>query len=220
MLGRKCRICGNKLEKDYRFCPYCGTDFKKEKEERAFGMLGRGDESFFNEMKMPFGFNRLFSSLLKEVDKQFKELDKQIPADKKSVKIKPTSGISISISAIDGQNPQIRINGFLPEFNKEQKFEEKIKPLKITPEQEKKLSSLPRKEAETRVRRLSNKLVYEIELPGVKNMRDVSINRLENSIEIKAFSDKEVYFKLLPVSLPVLNHKLEEGKLILELMAR
>ena len=50
-------------------------------------------------------------------------------------------------------------------------------------------------------------------------MKDVIINKLENSIEIKAFTKEKVYVKLLPVNLPVLNYKLKDGKLILELGA-
>ena len=43
------------------------------------------------------------------------------------------------------------------------------------------------------------------------------INKLNNSIEVKAFSDNNVYFKLIPVSLPIERYYLKEGKLVIEL---
>jgi hypothetical protein len=64
---------------------------------------------------------------------------------------------------------------------------------------------------------LTNKIVYEIDLPGVTNVKDVIINRLENSIEVKAFAKDKAYFKLIPLSLPIERYHLKEGKLVLEL---
>jgi hypothetical protein len=66
------------------------------------------------------------------------------------------------------------------------------------------------------VRRLSDRIVYEIELPGVK-ASDIIINKLQNSIEIKAFTKEKAFFKLLPVALPILNYYMKQGKLVLEL---
>jgi len=236
MFRKNCRRCGRKVDKKYNFCPYCGYDIKRDYEEKNFGFLGRDDNIDFPDldfgMRMPFGFNRIFSSLLKQIDKQFKELDKEIGRDiektKKFTK-KPgimSSGLSISISTGTGKKPEIKIRGFGPEFeNLDRKIIAKEKPEKfkkfpkteISEEIAKKIAKLPREEAETKVRRLSNKIIYEISLPGVKRIKDIIINQLENSIEIKAFSKEKVYFKLLPISLPIQNYKLQKGKLILEL---
>ena len=41
-----------------------------------------------------------------------------------------------------------------------------------------------------------------------------------NSIEIKAVGKKQVYFKLLPINLPIIDYRLSEEKLILELQAK
>ena len=67
---------------------------------------------------------------------------------------------------------------------------------------------------------MSNKVIYEIELPGVKSTEDVSIIKLENSIEIKAVTKDKSYFKLLPIKLPISGYKVADEKLILELSAR
>jgi len=57
-------------------------------------------------------------------------------------------------------------------------------------------------------------------MPGVKSIKDVSVNQLENSIEIKAVAKDNSYFKLIPINLPVLDYELSEEKLVLELEAK
>ncbi|MFH1308349.1 MAG: zinc ribbon domain-containing protein [archaeon] len=226
IFSKKCGRCNKELAKNFEFCPFCGANLRKQKEEQNFGLLGREDNFFdMNMVRMPFGFNKLFNSLVKELDKQFKELDKEMTHEIKEKKVKKpqqfpnNSGISIKISTSTGKQPEINISGFGPEFEKiKDDIEEKpVIRAHITDEQAKKYSKLPKKEAMTKVRRLSNKIVYEITLPGVKSLKEVIINKLENSIEIKAFSKDSAYFKLLPVNLPLVDYKLQDEKLILEL---
>ena len=224
MFEKKCNRCGRKIERDFEFCPYCGFNMKREQDERDYGILGIDDDNFNlpNTASMPFGLDRIFSSLIKQIDKQFKDLDKEFGKEPKIDKSAISKGISISISSGTGKKPEIRVRGFGPGFEnlKVQETEEKpvkIKQPEITEEQARKMAKLPRKEAETKIRRLSNKIIYEIDLPEIKSLNNVIINKLENSIEIKAFTKKQVYVKLLPIKLQILNYKLEDEKLILEL---
>lgn len=241
---KTCKNCRRKIEKGFSYCPHCGTSLiNREKEEENYGFLGKKDirdlEDFNlfgrerSELRLPFGFNTVFKKLIKEMDKQFKELDKELGKEK----IRKTNierpfirkgGISINISSGEGR-PVIKVRSFgnLPEFREMEsqikqpiektiKTKSKIKPT-ISEEKAKKLAKLPREEAESKVRRLSGKVIYEIELPEVKSIKDIIVNQLENSIEIKAFSKDKAYFKFLPVSLPLLSYKFSKGKLILEL---
>jgi hypothetical protein len=231
---KKCPRCGRKIEKEYDFCPYCGNDFryeKKNQENRNFGMLGKEDSltGFSESPNFPATdisglFNsKLFNNLFQEFDKQFhgfdRELAKKPKTDNKNIR---KSGISINISMSNGKNPDIKISGFGPDLKnlKQETREKRIHKSEISDEEAKKLAKLPRKEAETSVRRFSNKVVYEVAVPGIKNLKDIIINKLENSIEIKAFSKENAYFKLIPVNLPILNYKLDKEKLILELGTR
>ena len=230
---KKCKRCDRKIEKEYDFCPYCGLDFrieKRAKKQTDFGLLGRDDFSDFRNMdlRMPAGFGGFFNSLLNEVDKQMKDLDSEMAKvdeqDFEALKKKAErgeiqgSGISISISTGNGIKPEIRVNKFGPDGSQHGKAREvKVKRPEMSDDEARKLAKLPRKEAETRVRRMSNKIVYEIELPDVKSLKDVLINKLENSIEIKAFSENVAYFKLLPVNLPILDYELKDSTLFLEL---
>jgi len=245
MFGKKtCARCGKKIEKKFVYCPFCGfCNQDREKEQKDYGFLGKKDEEKFDpfrqEIKLPFGFNMVFNKLMKEMDKQFRELDREIGKEKEIMKTRKIpmdrtkmpfvrqGGISINIASGAGA-PVIKVRSFgnLPEFKEmeqgirgeareERKF--KIENPRISEEKAKELAKLPRQEAESKVRRLSGKVIYEIELPDVKSEKDIIVQQLENSIEVKAFSKDKAYFKFLPVSLPLQKYKLEEGKLILEL---
>ncbi|MFH1710900.1 MAG: hypothetical protein ABH840_01155 [Nanoarchaeota archaeon] len=228
MFSKKCPKCARKVQKDFDFCPFCGMDFrinKRMRQEEDYGFLGKEDafESRVpnRNIGLPFGFNNLFNSLLKEVDSQFRELDKEMakPNQKKKEGNFNESGISINISSATGKKPEIKINAFGPEFSNlklEQAKEIKPENPNISEEQARKISKLPKKEAETSVRRLSNKIIYEINLPGIKNLKDILINKLENSTEIRAFTKDTAYFKILPVNLPITHYLLKAGKLIIE----
>jgi len=104
--------------------------------------------------------------------------------------------------------------------NKIMPVKRKIKTIKLpsmfSQENMKKFSSLPREEPLTNIRRLSDKMIYEISLVGVKSINDITIIKLENSIEIKAIAKDKSYFKLISISLPIINYNFSKGKLVLE----
>jgi len=221
MLGRKktCRRCGSKSSSRYEFCPYCGSTLdenaRKEEADNLF-------DSDFLMPKMNVGFP--INSLFKMLDSQMKTLDKEMRKgfDEKQNPIK--NGISISISSTGGQ-PIIKVRNLgqgqggemqaVPR-NAEGERPMRMKKINMSEEEAERISKLPKEEPGTSVRRLSNKVIYEIDLPGVKE-NDIIINRLQNSIEIKAFTKNKAFFKLIPVNLPITNYSLKKGKLILEL---
>jgi hypothetical protein len=219
MFGKKqiCPKCGNKSSKKYSFCPYCGGNFKSSE-----------GELFQPSFNLGFPFNTIFKQLEKQIDKQFKEMDKELPSfvdEEKRVnkQIMPKAeGISISISSSGGQ-PVIRVRNLgenqvraMPIQQRAQPVKENLPKNKITEEQMEKFSKLPKEEPQTSVRRLTDKIVYEIDMPGVEE-KNIHITKLQNSIEIKAFAKDKAFFKLIPISLPILKSQLSEGKLVLEL---
>ncbi|MFA4953545.1 MAG: hypothetical protein WC584_04950 [Candidatus Pacearchaeota archaeon] len=233
---KKCRKCGEKISKEFDYCPYCGNSLKNgEEREDDWGMLGKHDiqnpfENSFNEIKLPAGINMIFNSLMKNFEKEFKNIDKEMGREINQTKnIKDPqikkSGISISISTSGNRPPEIKVQQFgtpNSEFREIKRQTEPKKSIQKTFNEEKikRFSKLPREEPSTNVRRLSNKVVYEIDLPGVKSTEDVSIIKLENSIEIKAVAKDKAYFKLLPIKFPIIDYKISKGKLILELDAK
>lgn len=216
MFGKKtCKRCGEKLNKEFSFCPYCGFGGEKKNDFWNDGFI---DEMDFEKMFSKFPI----ANLMQEIERQFGEIDRTIKKEK--IEKRPVeSGISISISSSnfgkpvikvkkigDGQNIPIQIRAVPAQAIN-------VPVTKIDDREVERMSKLPRKEAGTKVRRLTDKIVYEIDLPGVDSLKNVSIHKLENSIEIKAFSKDNVYFKLLPVNLPILKYGLKDNKLVLEL---
>jgi hypothetical protein len=215
--------CGKKIDKSFSFCPFCGADLGKPQKE---------PDNLFDALdeQMPFMLRLPFKKLVKQIEQQFREIDKEMASgEKPKMPQMPISqGISINISSSNNGTPVIRVKQFGPEgkqavaekkeMDEMQKDQQKIKGM--TEEQQEKLkkfAKLPRHEPETNVRRVSDRIVYEILLPGVNDTKNIILTRLQNSIEIKAFTKDRAYFKLIPLSLPIKRQYLENEKLVLEL---
>lgn len=220
---KTCKNCGEKINEKYNFCPYCRVPLN---EGEDWGMLGKNDfVAPMEEMRLPMGLNTIFNSLMNNLNKQFNELGRDMKEEKKSKTSARRGGISISISTSGNLSPEIRVKSFgdIPEFKEGgRKIKKKVKGLKMDnlENKSKKFAGLPKEEPATDIRRFSNRVIYEIKIPGVKSMKDISIIQLENSIEIKALAKDKVYSKLIPINLPIRGYNLEKGKLVLELEAK
>ncbi|MDD5700055.1 MAG: hypothetical protein PHH00_02580 [Candidatus Nanoarchaeia archaeon] len=218
-----CRKCGTGTREKYDFCPYCGNPLDKREED--FGMLGKNDffnENNFNEFRLPAGFNMLFNfnSIAKNLEKQFRDIEKKAAKPEISDKNHPDNKghITISITTSGSKIPGMKLN---PSVMKNPKREIKTASFDdLSAEQLKRFSRLPKEEPKTNIRRLSNKVFYEIDMPGVRSSRDISILNLERGVELKAISDKKAYLKSIPINLPIVNYKLSKGKLTLEMDAQ
>jgi len=216
---KKCDRCGSKIEKDYNFCPYCRNSLEEGLNE-DWGLLGKNDS--LDGINFPMGFNHLFTSLIKNLDNQFKNAETSQKSPQRKTNIKK-GGISISISTSGNRPPEIKVSSFgnTPGFGeKEKQISKKPKALILPSSDGVKFFGVPKQEPQTNVRRLSNKVVYEIEMPGVTSIQDLSIIQLENSIEIKALGKGKVFHKILPINLPIKDYNLSKGKLVLELDAK
>lgn len=217
MFKRKCDRCGENVEKKHRYCSTCGNDLSKNSQE-DWGMLGKND---FKEEQDPFS-NSFFGGLSGNM------LNKMLGSAMKMLEKEMQKGIQ-EANNTPKTNIRLMINGKEIDLNKQQRSSIKPQQSEQIPKNIqknlplnslKKLSKLPKVEPKTTIRRFGDKVVYEVEIPGVKSIKDISIIRLENSIEIKAIAKDKAYLKLLPVSLPILNYNLEKDKLILELEAK
>ncbi len=260
----KC-VCGKKIDVKYEFCPYCGTSreesiYHGEQKKSRDDVFDKQINNLTKELSQGFGmpminsfpFKMLVKKLSKDIEKQFREMDRdmsriQLPQAQQSSHIKiPQNakksskpiiqdgkkvgdvqefnfpgGHGFSIQIQMGGSPQnITLNGGNGE--NEDSSEDRAKKInlpksRISETRAHALSKLPRHEPETKIRRLTDKLVYEISMPGVKNEKDIAINKLQNSIEIKAFSKDKAYFKLIPLAFPIKSWKLDHERLVLEL---
>lgn len=211
MIRKRCKRCGEKISSRDRFCSNCGLPLKKQSSE-DWGMLGKNDfeekdpfsDSFFNGFTGNM-FNRMLGSAMKMLEKEMKkEMSRE--------NIQPRTNVRLMINGKEID---------LKKVNQPKKIEKKEKSLdNFTKKSLKRFSELPKKEPTTNVKRLSNTVIYEINIPGVKSLEDLSIVKLENSIEIKAVAKDKAYFKLIPVNLSIIDYDLNKGKLILELEAK
>lgn len=205
----QCFNCESKVNTDFTFCPHCGESLiNPEEEMREFGLLGRNDlmsEEFLSPMPVQLGitekiFSSLIQTLIKTMDQQTREGREGV--EKSEVTAYP-NGIKIKI-------------GMPFQGQKAQQQAQQPATKAITDEQIKKMSGLPRAKAKMTMRRLNNKLIYELNAPGITSTDDVLLAKLESGYEVKAIGDKKVYVNSIPVNLPIQGFSLQDNKLIVE----
>jgi hypothetical protein len=207
----KCESCSSKISDESNFCPNCGESRIDEETEREdLGLLGRtdiNDSQFSNDHSLNESLGvadkligSLVNSLVKNLGKQFKDLDKI--GEKTNIQAFP-NGIKIRIG---------------PPIKRVQKAS--MPKNIITEEQIKKISSLPKATAKTSIKRLSDKVIYELATPKIASPKDVFVSKLESGYEIKAISDKKVYVNTIPIDLPLRGFSLNSKKLSIEFHAK
>ena len=212
MFKKICPKCEKKIQRNNRFCSFCGHNLYSKQDNKDYGFLGRNDfdDNSFESMIGNIPLNKLFKTAMKMTEKMMRNI--QEGNQQKQNPNNPNMDI------------QFFVNGkrVLPQKIIRQGQPQQIQKIKreISPEKAKQLAKLPRKEPKTTMKRLSGRLVYELKVPGVQDINDILINQLENSIEIKALSKDKVYSKVLKINLPIMNYELDEGNLILELQAK
>ena len=226
MFKQRCPKCEKKIDKAYDFCPYCGRNLKSKNDDEDYGFIGKND--FLNKDQnsmMSIGGGSI-------LDKMIKKAMQELPALMKSMEEQQNSNFQNNKKGqqmpnnmkirfmVNGKEIPVRqLGGNQMPRQQKQEPQKPVAP-QLSSEQSKQLAKLPRKEPKTKLKRFSSKLIYELEVPGVENIQDIIINKLENSIEIKAISSKTVYSKTININLPILRYSLNDGSLILELQAK
>ncbi len=227
MFKRKCPRCSEKCSRDFEFCPYCGLRIKQPHNEEDYGLLGKKDipEEFemFNQPMLGFGsgiLSRMLGNTMKMLQKELqKSTEQEIKnSGRENSQIKHfqlyINGKKVNLSNLQpGQVKKIQLRepGIVKEAPKH--------PI-LSEETIKNSVHLPKEEAECKLRRAGNKIIYEINVPGVNSLDKVLINKLENSMEIKAYSKEKIYKKILPINLPFLGYHLNKQKLFLEFQGK
>jgi len=78
------------------------------------------------------------------------------------------------------------------------------------------MSDLPRTEAKTSIRRIGDRLIYELNTLGVNSPQDIFISKTESGYEIKALGSKKVYVNSIQIDLPLRGYALQKNKLLVE----
>jgi len=210
---KNCPNCNSKISKDFEFCPSCGRKLKQNSGE-DFGLLGKNDffekpfeeSNYFEDMTgsiLSKMFKGTMKMLAKEMENDFK--NSQTPNVKSNFRL-IVNGKEIPLNKMQGKiptkkNKPVHPEIFLPTF---------------TLEQQKKFSELKTKSPETSMRRLSDRLIYEVKLPDVDSMKNISIAKLPNTVEVKAISEENSYFKSIQIQFPVIEIYFNDEVLTLE----
>ncbi len=212
--GVICESCGSKITKNYSFCPHCGDAlFNPEEESENFGLLGRDDyqrKMFEDSPIRGFGImDKMINSMITNLAKSFEKQIGEAKSNSDNTKIETfPNGIKITIG------PTSQLN------SKSQKRQQKNEiSKKITDRQLNKMAGLPRVAAKTSIKRLADKLIYELDAPGTKSQEDIFISKLESGYEVKAISEKRIYVNSIPVNLPMKRASLIDGKILLEFIS-
>jgi hypothetical protein len=194
----KCKKCNKPVKSSYNFCPNCGNNLTKG----DWGMLGKNDfieedpQSFLEKMGSGI-INKMIGGTIKMLEKEIqKELKNNIPPTKM----------------------RLMINGkeIMPVQKKENT---KMLPIEFDLENLEKWKKLKKVEPKTELKRIGNNITYILNTPGVKSIKDISIIKLENSIELKAVAEKNGYKKTIPIDLDLKKFSLINEKIILEMDA-
>ena len=152
---------------------------------------------------------KMFNSAMKVIEKQMKNFDNEIKNNRsKNMQNNPALNVQFFVNGerVFGDNDvgsrTIKINN------------------NMSKEKLKRFSDLPKEEPKSKIRRLSDRVIYELIVPGVDSIEDVLVIQLENSLEIKALSKDKIYSKNLNINLPILRYQLVNGSLIIEMQAR
>lgn len=203
-----CHACKQKTLEKHSFCPDCGTKLiSQEEETKHYGLLGKNDvlpeEQNMHEQAPP-GFtdrimtgmiNSMMQAIIKNIEQQVKNIDNA------EIKEMP-NGFQIRM----GNQPIRR--------------QKQPTTAKITAEQLERMAKLPRTQAESNMKRLSDKVIYELAMPGIKDVKDVFVNKLEQGYEIKAIGSKKVYTSSIPLNLPIKSYSIGEKGLTVEFLAK
>jgi len=184
---KKCENCGHKSNPNSNFCPSCGSSFlDPRKEEADFGLLGRNDSINSNFQEPPAQGFGITDRLISSV---FNSLIKNL--DKQFQNQFKEMEKEFQDAEIKTFPNGIRIKIAGPRI-------------------------IPKAEARTNEKRLGDKVVYELNTPGVQSVDDIFISKLESGYEVKALGSKKVYVNSIPVNLPITKYSVLDNKLFVE----
>jgi len=228
----RCRRCGFGLEGSWSFCPRCGT----RKDSDMMDSFGRDLFSqLFSQMKNSFkdmeGFERMFEKDLEALDLSPWFRHKQ--GDEERFKPIQGKGFSVHITRGTGMKPKVDIKTYgdvngegiekelYDKFGLEKKVQlerEKRSPRFGFPSITKRSVPKSTEEPKAEVRRIGDKVTVDINMPGVKSPEDVEVKELESSVEVKAITGDNAYFKILtkPAQFRLVGKSLKDGMLHLE----
>lgn len=199
------------MEEGWRFCPNCGTRIQKRDIIERFPSFSRFG-SLFEDIDREFRrIEEMFRGFRSEADEELRRTDEFFKKPFKG------GGVSIRITSEYGKEPKIDVRTF-GDYKKHEPEIMRRFGIEKAPERKERPHPKVTEEPHTEIKRVNGKLLVRIKVPGVKSEEDVELQRMEESIEVRAYTEDKAYFTLfsVPRGYRILSKKLENGELILE----
>lgn len=206
--GLRCKACDRKIKKKFDFCPTCGFSLRgRKRKEQDNGMLGIDD--MIGDMKLPFGMKGIMNGLVKQLNKELNSVDlNDLPEGQRP------KGFKIQISTGKPQmKNSVPVNS--PAAVEEPTLENAAP--EISSKEASRRQKLKRVDAVSSIRRLPEAIVYEISTPGVKHKKEVVVAKLEDAIEVRAYSKDKCYEKIIPIKAELISYMVKDEKILLKL---
>ncbi len=221
MFDKKCPRCYNKIKKNYEFCPFCGDNFKSVNDREDYGIIGKNDmidEQVFPNLGGSM-FEKILNQTMRMLEKQMRTMVQNINQSNQHAKKIPINEMNPNLSVqffVNGKKVFPQVEEIIEETNPQT---QRVKVSKMPEKKLEMFAKLKKVEPNSKMRRMGQKIIYELEVPGVNDLNDILINRLESSIEVRALAKDKSYSKIINVNLPIIRYGLNNGNLILELQA-
>ncbi len=202
--SKKCSSCNGKIKESFSYCPSCGKSFKSGNSSKDFGMLGKTDSmpNLAEELNLPFGLGKMVNSLVKQLEKQMDSADLENGSgNPRGFKIKVSTGTPQTRQVVQNTPQNLEVSN------------------KISNKESERRMNLEKVDAESKIRRLGDRIIYEIETLGIKSKDDVVLTKLATGIEVKAYSKDKCYIKFIPLTLEVVGYFVKQNKVFVELKA-
>ena len=202
--GKKCSSCNGKIKESFSYCPNCGKSFNSGDDSKDFGMLGKTDsiQNLTEGLNLPLGLGKMVNSLVKQLEKQMNSMDLENGSgNPRGFKIKVSTGVPQSRQVVQNNPQNIEVSE------------------KISDKESERRMKLEKIGAESKIRRLGDRIIYEIETEGIKSKKDVVLTKLATGIEVKAYSKNKCYVKFIPLTLEVVGYFVKQDKVFVELNA-
>lgn len=199
MFNKKCRGCSEKVDRKFNYCPYCGASMKVGQED--MGMLGNNDEAgnFEEEIKLPMGMEKIMNGLVKSLEKQLGNME-----------VDPKTGMPKGFKIQIGRAP---MGGQIVQNPASMKKTAVV----VSREEAERRSNLEKVDAESRIKRIGDVIIYEITAPGISKKEDVVVSELETGIEIRAYARDKCYVKVIPLKVEITSVRVDKEKVSIEL---
>ncbi len=237
----RCPNCGRGVEGGWNYCPNCGARFRRDFFSSIFDRMFSSMDRELREM------DRMMEKNIEALDispffGQARSAQNHQRGRPFRAPIKPQgSGFSIRIKRSGRDPPRVSVRTFgnvdreriREQIQSQLGFRGMDKAKRIPkwsmsyakgpPEEVAQQESLHKEpksvhEPRTEVRRLGDMVAVDLEMPGVKSLKDIDIKELESSIEVRAVAGDKAYFKILtkPGQFRLAKRAFSEGILHLE----